>query len=123
MVTKLLFDADRKVTFGEDGSPLFSIRRAPATGMPEEDMQLPLTDGVGAWLKSDEAKMFLPAPGATIENGIRRQTVATRTTKVGNDGMPHYEGAATTDDERVRRAAERAQALAAKYPGQFDDNF
>lgn len=113
-VTKILFDADKRVTFGEDGSPLLKVRKAPVAGMPEEDMELPLTDGVSSWLKSDDAKLFLPAPGGTGDP--KRGTPPARSSALGKDGMPQYDAPATTDDERVRRADERAAALAAKYP-------
>lgn len=114
VVTDLLFDARKKVSFGEDNSALFKVRRSPYTGAPEEDVDLPLTDGIAAWLKSDDAKMFLPAPGGG--GGDDKKRGNPRATNLGKDGLPTYDAPATTDEERVRRADERAAALAEKYP-------
>ena len=115
MTTQLLFDAQGRVSVSEDGTPLFKIRKSPMAGVPEEDMELPVKDGVANWLKSDDAKFFIPAPTAPATDSRRGSPVA-RTVKAGADGMPSYDSPATTDEERVRRADERAQALAAKYP-------
>lgn len=115
MTAQLLFDAQNRVSVGEDGQALFKLRQSPMAGMPEEDMELPIKDGIATWLKSDDAKFFLPAPNAPAAATPRGSPVA-RQVKAGADGMPSYDAPANNDEERVRRADERAQALAAKYP-------
>lgn len=108
-----LFTAQKRVTFDENGNPLFTARRASYAGGSEEDVPMPLADGVQHWLKSNEAKFFLPSPsGAAPAGGAPSQ----RRAGLGADGMPVYDKPATTDAEKARRAAEQAQALAAKYP-------
>lgn len=115
MTAQLLFDAQKRVNVSEDGQAVFKLRQSPMAGMPEEDMELPIKDGIATWLKSDDAKFFLPAPSAP-QADARRGSPLPQRGKVGADGMPSYDGPATTDEERVRRADERAVALAAKYP-------
>ena len=122
MVTQLLFDAQGVVQVQDDGNPVFKIRQSPMAGLPEEDMELPIKDGVANWLKTDNAKLFLPAPNTGSPEGTPRGAQRSRGVKLGNDGMPSYEGPATSDEERVRRADERARALAEKYP-QVNDSF
>jgi hypothetical protein len=51
------------ISLGEDGKPVFSVRKAPYTGAPEEDMLVPLDEGVKHFLASQTAQPFLPAPG------------------------------------------------------------
>lgn len=115
MTTQLIFDAQRRVSLSEDGTPVFKVRKSPMAGMPEEDMELPIKDGVANWLKSDDAKFFLPPP-ASAQTDNRRGSPMPRNIKAGADGLPSYDSPAANDEERVRRADERAQALAAKYP-------
>lgn len=123
MVTQLLFDAQGAVQVQDDGTPVFKVRQSPYPGSPEEDMELPIKDGVATWLKTENAKLFLPAPnsGANGNNAPQRGSQG-RGVKLGNDGLPSYDGPATSDEERVRRADERARALADKYPN-VNDNF
>jgi hypothetical protein len=63
MVANHLFRFDNKVELQEDGTPLFKTTRN-SYGI-EEEVNLPLKDGVEAWLKSESAKAFLPAPGVS----------------------------------------------------------
>jgi hypothetical protein len=103
VVTDLLFDARKKVTFDDQGRPLFSIK----TGALDEDTPMPLTDGVSHWLKSDEAKHFLPAPAPeSAQRGTPAPQSRTQPFKA-----PQYDKPARTDEEKARRALEREQAF------------
>jgi hypothetical protein len=113
MVSKLLFDAEKRVTFDENGNPLFGIRRAPYAGAAEEDAVVPLADGVAHWLKSDDAKIFVPPPQPGNQGS--RGPSQSRGQQRGTGGLPQYDGPATTDEEKLRRASEREAAFRAKY--------
>ncbi len=111
VVTDLLFDARKRVTFDEHGRPLFSIK----TGALDEDTPMPLTDGLSHWLKSDEAKHFLPAPSAAPAQGSAPAAGA----RAQPFKAPQYDKPARTDEEKARRALEREQAFnAAQRRGQ-----
>lgn len=106
MVVDLQFDARKRVSFDDDGRPLFTIRQAPYAGAPEEDTPLHLADGVGHWLKSEEAKFFLPPPspkGPPQQGGPRQPNLSQR--------VPEYEKPALTTAEKIQRANERAAAV------------
>lgn len=105
VVTDLLFDARKRVTFDENGRPLFSIK----TGALDEDTPMPLADGLGHWLKSDEAKHFLPAPNAEPAQSRGQQQGA----RPQPFKAPKYDAPARTDEEKARRALEREQAFTA----------
>jgi hypothetical protein len=49
------------ITYGEDGTALLTVTRKDSLGIPET-VQLPIPDALNVWKKSDEAKVFLPAP-------------------------------------------------------------
>jgi len=108
-----LFVAQKRVSIDEAGNPLLTIRKAPFAGAAEEDVAMPLADGLQHWLKSTEGKFFVPAPGGAPPGGPPGPR---RHTQTGPDGLPHYDTPATTDVERQRRAAEKAEALSIKYP-------
>lgn len=110
VITDLLFDARKRVSFDETGRPLFQL---------DEDTLLPLGDGVKSWLKSDEAKLFLPAPGAGGDTGRGGSAPRVQSPQQSHNGVPRYEKPATTDAERVQRAQATEAALREKYPDQF----
>ncbi len=112
---KILFHADRRVTFDEHGNPLMTVRKAPYQGAAEEDLQLPLADGVKHWIGTREGKLFAPPPA--VQDPKRPGGAPGRHVVTGRDGLPTYDAPATTEEEKIRRANERATALAAKYPG------
>lgn len=105
-----LFLAQKRVTFDENGRPLLTVRKS-SFGGAEEDVQMTLEEGAAHWVKS-EGKLFAPPP----QNPGVRPGTAPRQLNTGRDGLPVYDTPATTDDEKVRRANERAEALARKYP-------
>jgi hypothetical protein len=112
VVSQNLFHANKRVEFDADGTALFKVRKAPGHGMPEEDVLMPLADGVANWLSSKEAAVFLPAPGPTqtqVQRGARMPASNQQT--VGNNGLPKYDKPATSDDEKIRRAMEAEQII------------
>lgn len=118
-VAQLLFDAQKRVNHDESGNPTFTFRKSPGHGLEPEDMQFSISDGVSQWLKSDEAKIFLPPPNP--QKGALQSTPNRQVTRNAN-GVPTYERPAENDDERVRRASERAALLSQRMPGfSFDD--
>lgn len=46
------------------GAATLTVKRAPYKGAPEQDEDLPLAEAVPHWLTSENAKVFLPPPGA-----------------------------------------------------------
>jgi hypothetical protein len=108
-----LFLAQRRVSFDESGRPLLTVRKASFQGGEEQDVQLTLQDGAAHWAKT-EGKLFAPAPQGGGQ-GARGQAPS-RHVNTGRDGLPVYDTPATTDAEKTRRAAERAEALTRKYP-------
>lgn len=111
-----LFVAQKRVTVDEQGNPLLTVRKAPYPGQSEEDIPLPLADGVKHWLGTTEGKFFVPAHGVGTGQQQQGGKGPFRAPALGVDGMPHYDQPATTDAERIRRADEQAKVLAAKYP-------
>ncbi len=56
-----LFHQRKVVDYDDDGTPLFKSKKIDMYGDPEE-VRMPLKDGVLHFLKSEDAKAFLPAP-------------------------------------------------------------
>jgi hypothetical protein len=110
-----LFVGQKRVTFDEQGNALFTVRRATYTGGPEEDVAMPLKEGVSHWAKSNEGKFFAPAP---TSGGDKKGPPGpgARRVEAGGDGLPRYDTPATTDAEKLRRAQERETILKEKYP-------
>ena len=91
-----------RIAFDEDGTPLYRTKR------DGEEVLVPIEDGVAQFVKSPQAAAYLPAPGAPAARrvgGARMQ-----------NGARVYETPATTDEEKVRRAMERAADLQAQHP-------
>lgn len=59
------------IDFDESGTALFKGKRNLGYGLPEEDMHLPMADGVESYLKKDGA-VYMPAPGAGGPLGTAR---------------------------------------------------
>ena len=114
-----LFHAQQRVTFDDQGNPLLTVKRAPYAGAAEEEVAMPLADGVQHWAKSTEAKFFAPAPGNNVSTNPARPGQAPQqrgAAKFDGNGLPTYDQPAGSDAERQRRAAERAEFLSQKYP-------
>lgn len=110
-VAKNLFYADKRVEFDTDGNPLFKVRKAPSAGLPEEDMLMPLSDGISNWAQSKEAAIFIPAPTTQQPQQQQRGRMPTTTPQQMTNGLPKYDKPANSDEEKVRRAMEREQIL------------
>jgi hypothetical protein len=107
MAAEWLFHARKRVQVDEEGNALFTIRQAPAKGMPEQDTLYPLSDGVREFLKSKEASLFLPSPGAAKGQVPQAQRQA-QPVQRGQAQM--YSSPATSEEEKIRRAAESLAA-------------
>jgi hypothetical protein len=104
VLTRDLMRGQGRVTFDEDGNPLFKIKRSPYQGMPEEEEELPLEAGVQAYLKSKEAEPFLPSPGTSKTPQVAKK--AGQSGSNTRNGVPFYDKPATSEEEKLRRAAE-----------------
>lgn len=113
-VAKLHFYADKRVQYDDDGNPLFKVRRSPGGGLPEEDVLMPLADGVSHWVKSKDSAPWMPAPNGEGKNPSGQFPVR----GPGRPPVRTYDKPAQTDDEKVRRAMEREQALADRINSQ-----
>jgi hypothetical protein len=111
MVAKHLMISEKRVTINEDGTATIKTQLEKIKGFPEE-VDLPLEAGVGEWLKTDVAKMFVPAPQAQTQQSPQGQRGSRMPQPAqGKLELPKYEGEATTDEEKVRRAYEQEQIL------------
>lgn len=106
---RLLFHADKRVTFDEDGRAQLMVRRS-INGI-DEDAAMPLSDGAQFWAKSKEGAIFAPPPTSHDEGkrGAPGRQVTTR------NGIPVYDKPATTEDEKLRRSMERESALESNF--------
>lgn len=109
IVAENLFHVKKVVDFDDSGNPLFKTKRAPLyAGAEAEETLLPLRDGVSEFLKSEAAKPYLPppSPGAS----------STPLPKRGASPAPNtnFSKPATTEAEKVRRAAEMERAALAR---------
>jgi len=56
------WQANGRVTYDADGNPLLKIRKAQYAGGLEEDVDVPLEDGLKHWLGTKDAEPYLPPP-------------------------------------------------------------
>jgi len=110
-LAKVLFHADRRVEFDENGKPLMRVRVSPGKGLAEEDQLLTLEDGVKAFVKSKEAEPWLPAPGGPpTAPGQQR-----RSPGVGGH-PPTHQGPPANEAEANARTMEQLAALNLPLP-------
>lgn len=105
ILTDSLYHMRKVVDFDEDGSPLFKSTRTDAFGDPEV-VRMPLKDGVAQFLKSEEAKAFLPAPG--VGSG------ATPIRRPGSKSPTPFNPETASDADKIRYAKEVSAKLAAR---------
>lgn len=110
VLASYLFKASGKVEYDEDGVPLFKVRKAPHPGLAEEDVLMPLQDGIEAYLKTKEAAPYMPAPAATGN----APKVPTLKRNNSSSGPPKWETAATTPQERAERALQMEEYMKSK---------
>lgn len=103
----LIFHARKRIAVDDDGNVLFNVRSSLGKGLPEEDRQFPLADGVREFLKTQEAALFVPSPSGG--NGAQKRPTQQQPRAPG--AAPRYDTPAKSQDEMARRALE---ALAAK---------
>lgn len=96
---KLLFHVDQKVTYDEQGNPLFKSKDSYG-----DEVTLPIGAGVDEYLKSDAAKAYLPAPSA----GNGAGALPKRSTPAAN---PNAQPGSGSDAEKTRRAMDRAAQM------------
>ncbi len=77
MLTDHLIVLKQVVEFDEDGTPLFKSKKADIYG-DLEDVRMPLKDGVTQYLKSEEAKAFLPSPGSSGAAPLKTKSTGNR---------------------------------------------
>ncbi len=97
-----LLRAEGALAFDDDGNPVLKVRTALAKGQSEQDHEFPIADGVGHYLKTKDAALFLPPPNQGGAGGDRRVTPAA--TMAGK--LPKYDAPPTSDEEKARRTAE-----------------
>jgi uncharacterized protein YhaN len=101
MLTDHLTAVKQVIEFDEEGNPLFKSKRLDIYGDPEE-VRMPLKDGVSQFLKSEEAKAFLPAPGSSGAAPMKRTQNGARTNA-------SIDLATASDDDKIRFALDRIQ--------------
>jgi len=77
ILTDNLIVMKQVVDFDDDGTPLFKSKKADIYG-DLEDVRMPLKDGVAQYLKSEEAKAFLPSPGSSGAAPLKNKTQVSR---------------------------------------------
>jgi hypothetical protein len=70
VVAGYMFKIQGVVEVPEDGEPVFKTTRN--TFGVEEELRLPLKDGVSSWAKSEAAKPFLPAPSSASATPVKK---------------------------------------------------
>lgn len=99
MLANHLFKVEGRVEFEEDGSAVFKYERNNY-GMKEE-VRLPIKDGVDAYLNSDAAKPFIPAPGTSQTTPVRKS----QTISLLNSPTP-FDPAKASDEDKLKYARE-----------------
>lgn len=113
MIAKNLFHLEKRIEVDETGRALFKTTKVPAWGGDPEEQSLPLVDGIADYLRTDAAKVFLPAPNS----GSGASPLPVKRTP-GPTSPPRVDLSkpAATDKEKVQRAMER-ERLAAERLG------
>lgn len=100
-----MFKVQGAVEVPEDGEPVFKTSRSQF-GV-EEEVRLPIKDGIAGWLKTDAAKPWLPAPG----------TSNLQPTKKPNHQLQrlpeNFNLETASDEQKIRAAAEMEQQIRA----------
>lgn len=109
VLAKVLFHADKRVEFDEQGNPLLRVRVSPGKGLPEEDQVLTLEEGVKTYVKTKEAEPFMPPPGGAGGGTNQQQRRAAPSPSRGQAST--QESPPQTDEERAQRALEQMNKL------------
>lgn len=108
-LAKVMFHADKRVSFDEQGNALLRVKVSPAKGLPEEEQLMTLEDGVKSFVKTKEAEPFLPAPGGAPGGAVQQQRRASPGPSRGQP--PAHDAEPSTDEERAQRSLEQMAAL------------
>lgn len=111
-LAKALMHVEKRVSFDDNGNPLFKITKELPGGYTE-DIEMPLQAGVEHYLKTKDAAPFLPAQASTANprgGKAPSQIVGVPTGRAPN-GAPVWDKPAASDDEKLARAAEMAAFL------------
>lgn len=106
MVATLL-KAQGQLVIDDEGNTSLKVRTSLAKGSAEQDHEFPIADGVGHYLKTKDAALFLPPPNSGGAGGDRRVPAAPRP-QAGQ--LPTYTTPAVSDEEKARRTVEQLQA-------------
>lgn len=88
-IVATLLKAEGRLQIGDDGTPSLRVRTSLLKGQAEDDHDFPIADGVGQYLKTSEAALFLPPPTTTPGNATPRQPLgALNTTPIHNGSQP-----------------------------------
>ncbi len=115
-VADLLFHARKRVSVDEDGNTLFAIRQAPAKGLPDADVNYPLSDGVREFLKTKEAALFVPSPGQGAAVSKPQPRFAPPPMPVRGQAQSQTVVSPMSDDEKASRAMEFLAAAGLSLP-------
>lgn len=109
ILTDHLFHQKKVVEFDDDGSPLFRSKKTDVFG-GEEDVRMPLKAGIEQFLKTDEAKPFIPAPGSAQSSPLKKPSVT-------GGRQTAFDPATATTAEKIRQAMEITARAEAKSGG------
>jgi len=109
ILTDHLFHQKKVVEFDDDGSPLFRSKKTDVFG-GEEDVRMPLKAGIEQFLKTDEAKPFIPAPGSAQSSPMKKPAVT-------GGRQTAFDPATASTAEKIRQAMEITARAEAKSGG------
>lgn len=107
MVAKLL-KADGKLVVDEEQGPVLRVRASRHKGMPEEDLDFPIADGVSHYLKTKDAQVFLPSPNS---GGAGQEGRVAPTSRQSGNRLPGYDKPPANADEAAARTMEQLEAM------------
>lgn len=108
MLANNLFHMDKLVEIGDDGAITFKGKRELTPGFVE-DVSYPLKAGVEQWLKSEQAKVFLPAPQGSQAPTVSRGRPVVQANQFGKDA----DTSKMSDDQKLAYADQQAAQLEA----------
>lgn len=108
MVAKLL-KADGKLIVDEEAGAVLRVRGSRVKGMPEEDLDLPIVDGVAHYLKTKDAQIFLPSPSNGGAGSEGRVSPTAR--RAPGEKPPTFDKPPATDEEAAARTLAQFEAM------------
>jgi hypothetical protein len=98
-----LAHVSKALRFDENGNPILGVKRSRMKGAAAEENIFDIDGGVEDWLKTEEAKPFMPPPPSL--NMLKQNGQAGNRT-----ALPKYEQGPVSDEDRARRMAEMLSA-------------